>query len=94
MAWHGVHVEVPAQHADTVVIVQGHIPRRDLFVGRAVDLGAGGIFQLLDTAYMIMVMVGDQDVAEGPRRILLEPGQHWRGIAGVDHGAALGGGVL
>ena len=94
MARHGIHVEIPAQYADAVVIVQVDVPRRDLLVGRAIDLGAGHTFDLLHAADMIMVMVGDQDIAEVPLGVLLEPGQYGSGIAGVDHGATVGMGVL
>ncbi|MNP70289.1 hypothetical protein D3C76_1665060 [compost metagenome] len=94
MARHGVDIEVPAEHADLVVVMQGLVPRRDVFAGRAVNGGVRRILQRLDAADMIMVMVGDQDIAQDPARMGLEPGLYRCGVTRVDHGAALGGVVL
>ncbi|MCY1183009.1 hypothetical protein D9M73_235940 [compost metagenome] len=43
---------------------------------------------------MVVMMVGDQDIGQRPARMGVEPGQHRRGIAGVDHGTAARAGIL
>ena len=45
-------------------------------------------------ADVVMMMVGDQDIAEHPARMRSQPGLHWRGIARIDHGATLGAVIL
>ena len=91
---YGVDLEIQAEHAERVVVIERHIPRWDVFTGRAMDGGARCVFQHLDAADMIMVMVGDQYVAQGPAWVGVEPGLHGRGITRVDHGAALGRVIL
>ena len=94
MAGHQQYLELKAQHADAVAIVECHLSGRDALKCRAPNLRVSVGVKLCNAAHMIEVVMGDQDVAEHPARVLLQPGQHRRGITRIDHGTALVGGVL
>ena len=94
VAGDGKDIEVPAQHADAVVVLEGHVPQRDGFAGWTVDCRVCRFFELLDAADVVMMMMSDQNITQHPTRMRGEPGLHWRGIARIDHGAALGAVVL
>lgn len=87
-------LEVTAQHADSVAILEGDVPRRDIFTGRAVDGSVCRFFELFDTADMVMMMVSDQNIAQYPFRMRREPGLDRRGISRIDDGTTPGVGVL
>ncbi|MNE52579.1 hypothetical protein D3C80_1472560 [compost metagenome] len=82
------HPKALAEHLDLVAFAQGQIARGDLFLRRAEYPCPGGRLQRLDAAHMVGVMVGDQNIAQSPVRVAVQPGQHRRRITGVDHRAA------
>lgn len=81
-------MEAASQHLDVRAVVQGQVAGRDVFPRRAADAGAGRGFQRGHAADVVRVVVGDEDVAELPVAMRLQPGQYRRGIARIDHGAA------
>ncbi|VVN49473.1 hypothetical protein PS639_06417 [Pseudomonas fluorescens] len=87
-------LEVATQHAEAVVVLEGDVPGRDVFIGRSVDGRVRRFFQLLDAADMVMMMVSDQNIAQDPFRMRREPGLDRPGIARVDDCTAPGGVVL
>ncbi|MNE60285.1 hypothetical protein D3C80_1554210 [compost metagenome] len=94
MAGDGNDLEGQAQYADLVAVVQCHVTDRNTLAGRAADPGSGPLFELLDTADMVVVVVGDEDVLQHPTRMGVEPGDDRAGIAGIDHRASAFGSIL
>ncbi|MDT4864872.1 hypothetical protein FQZ97_996460 [compost metagenome] len=88
------YLELESQDAHHIAVHQGLVTGGDRFPLRAKHPGAAGRFQLGDTADMVAMVVGDQDVGQRPVGMGLQPGQHRRGVTGVDHRAAAGCGVL
>ncbi|MNH35479.1 hypothetical protein D3C79_961650 [compost metagenome] len=94
MARYADDLERQAQHADFIAVCQCGVAGGNLLVGRAVDLGAGQLLEPFDTADMVVVMVGHEDVAQYPVGVGRQPTFHWAGVAGVDHRATAFGSIL
>ncbi|MNW22836.1 hypothetical protein D3C71_2245680 [compost metagenome] len=63
MARDGKHIEIPSEHADTVVVLECNVSRGNAFARRAIDLCVCRFLQLFDTADMVMMVVSDQNIA-------------------------------
>ena len=94
MAGYQQDLELQAQYLDAVAVVECHLSGRYGLKRRPPDLRVSVCVKLRDTAYMIEMVMGDQNVAEDPVRVPGQPLQNRRGITRVDHGAALLGSVL
>lgn len=89
-----VNGEVQAQHCDNVMV-----DKRDVACGNGLCLrprhpGIRHLFELRDTAHMVVVMMGYQDVGELMIRVIVQPGQHGGCISRIDDGTAFGRKVL
>ncbi|MNY32917.1 hypothetical protein D3C86_1671630 [compost metagenome] len=58
------------------------------------DLGASCVFQALDTADMVMMVMRDQDVVQLPAAVGSQPIQYGLRVARVDHCAAFARSIL
>ena len=94
MAGDGIYGKVQPERGDSVVVGKRDVARRNHLAGRACNPRAGGLSDRDDATHMVGVVVGDEDVGQGPVRILLEPGEHRCRVTGVDHGAGSGRKVL
>lgn len=77
-----------AEHCDVIAFAERQVTPWNFLVGRADDACAAGCFQLFDTAYMVEMVVGHQNVAQLPTRVGREPSLDRRRIARVNHRAA------
>ncbi|MNH13994.1 hypothetical protein D3C79_735800 [compost metagenome] len=91
---YGNDLEIQIEHAHAGVIVQRQVTARDRLVYGAAYPRTGGRLELLDTADMVVVMVGDQNVVQLPAWMGLKPGQHGGRVARVDHRTTLVGRIL
>ncbi|MNP33156.1 hypothetical protein D3C76_1263750 [compost metagenome] len=87
-------LEIQTQDAHAGVVAQGQVTPGDALVGRAANPRSGGFLELLDTTDMVVMVMGNQNVAQLPARVPFEPGQHRCRIAWVDHRTALVGRIL
>jgi hypothetical protein len=79
---------------DALAVFQCDVAAGNILQCRAEHARATGLLQFSHAPDMVGVMVGHQDVGESPARVLRQPLQDWRGIARIDHGAALLAGIL
>lgn len=94
MARHCQHPEGYAQHGDLVAFVQRQVAAGNTFVGRAADTRIGQLLEPFHAADMVVVVVGNQDIAEHPLGIGRQPVLHRAGVTWVDHRAAAFGSIL
>lgn len=89
-----VNGEIQPQHCDDVMVDKRNVARRDGFRLRPQHSGVRHLLDLRDTAYVIVVMMRDQDIGELMIRVIVQPGQHRGCVSRIDHGAAFGRKVL
>ncbi|MNP60653.1 hypothetical protein D3C76_1557540 [compost metagenome] len=94
MAGHGQHLEGHAKHRHLVTFVQRQVTAGNALVGRAADPGAGQLLEPFHAADVVVVVVGDQDVAQYPAGVGRQPAFHWAGVTRIDHRAAAFGSIL
>src|SRR5690554_4450034 len=85
--WNMHNLQLMPQYADRLPVNSGQIAVADVFTGRSNHSGAGCLLDLLDAASMIAVVVGNQNVAQLPVGIVLQPLKYRPGITWIDHGA-------
>ncbi|MNI64442.1 hypothetical protein D3C73_1198850 [compost metagenome] len=88
------NLEGHAHRGHFVTFVQGKVAARNTLVGRAADPRTGQFFQPLDTAHVVIVVVGDQNILQHPVGIGGQPCLHGGGITRIDHRAAAFGSIL
>ncbi|MNH25624.1 hypothetical protein D3C81_1582840 [compost metagenome] len=88
------HLESHTQHVHPVAFVQCQVAAGNAFVGGATDPCAGQLPEPLHTADMVIVVVGDEDVAQHPFGVGSQPALHRAGIARVDHRTTAFGSIL
>lgn len=77
MSWDLEYVQLMVEDANALPIDQRFIPRWNLFQRRAVDRGGVSGFKLLNATYMVMVVMGDQNVGQLPVGASIEPFLNW-----------------
>ncbi|MNJ53125.1 hypothetical protein D3C77_485030 [compost metagenome] len=94
VARHRQYLESHAQHGHLVAFVQRQVTAGNALVGRAADPCAGQLLELFHAADMVVVVVGDQDIAQHPLGVGGQPALHRAGITRIDHRAAAFGSIL
>ena len=80
--------ELAAQHLDSVAVTDSGISHGDALLVRPDHAGPGGCLERLDPADVIRMVMGDENIAELPPRVLAQPVKDGRCVSGVDYGAA------
>ncbi len=94
MAGHGDHLDALAEHFAGIAVVQRQVERGNPAAGRTEHAAAAAALERGDTTGVVVMMMGDEDVAQLPVRIALQPVLHRLGVTRIDHRATPLGDVL